>query len=139
MGTYIPAKLRRLVYELADRRCEYCLIPEIAVLAAHEVDHIISQKHGGSTESENLALSCALCNKRKGSDIASLDEETGDIVALYHPRRERWLDHFQLADSHIIPLTPMGRVTVRLLQLNSLNRIEERELLIAAGIFTLPF
>lgn len=98
MGTYIPAKLRRLVYELADRRCEYCLIPEIAVLAAHEVDHIISQKHGGSTESENLALSCALCNKRKGSDIASLDEETGDIVALYHPRRERWLDHFQLAD-----------------------------------------
>ena len=101
MGTYIPAKLRRLVYELADRRCEYCLIPEIAVLAAHEVDHIISQKHGGSTESENLALSCALCNKRKGSDIASLDEETGDIVALYHPRRERWLDHFQLADSLI--------------------------------------
>lgn len=139
MGTYIPAKLRRLVYERADRRCEYCLIPEIAVLAAHEVDHIISQKHGGSTESENLALSCALCNKRKGSDIASLDEETGDIVALYHPRRERWLDHFQLADSHIIPLTPTGKVTVRLLQLNSLNRIEERELLIAAGIFTLPF
>ena len=119
-------------------RCEYCLIPETAVFAPHEVDHIISQKHGGATESENLALSCALCNKHKGSDLASLDPDTGQIVPLYHPRRERWSDHFQLHGGQFIPLTSTGRATVRLLQLNSPNQVEERNLLIEVGIFGPP-
>lgn len=135
---YISEKLRRLVYDRAGGLCEYCLIPEIAVLAAHEIDHIISKKHGGPTESENLALSCALCNKHKGSDLTSLDPSTLKIVALYHPRREHWSDHFQLNNAQFIPLTPTGRVTVRLLQLNNQSRIEERKLLIEAGIFHIP-
>jgi len=63
--TYIPAELRRLVYERARGRCEYCLIPETVVLVSHQVDHIIAEKHGGLTEADNLALSCA-CNKHKG-------------------------------------------------------------------------
>lgn len=139
MGTYIPAELQRLVYERARGCCEYCLIPETAVLAAHEVDHIISQKHGGPTKPDNLALSCALCNKHKGSDLASLDPDTGNIVALYHPRRDQWVEHFQLSNHRFIPLTATGRVTIRLLQLNRQDRIEERALLIAAGIFKLPY
>ena len=138
MGTYIPVELRRLTYERARGRCEYCLIPDTAVLAAHEIDHIIAQKHGGLTDPENLALSCALCNKYKGSDLSSIDPETGDIVPLYHPRLQSWLDHFQLDVVLFVPLTPTGRVTIRLLQLNDPDRIEERELLIAAGIFLVP-
>jgi hypothetical protein len=138
MGTYIPIELRRCVYERAGGRCEYCLISDTVVLVPHEIDHIISQKHGGPTESENLALSCTLCNKHKGSDLASLDPVTGNIVPPYHPRQDRWPDHFQLNDAQIIPLTPKGRVTVRLLQLNSPERMEERGLLIAAGLFQLP-
>ena len=138
MVGYIPEKLRRLVSKRACGLCEYCLIPETAVLAAHEVDHIIPKKHGGPTEFENLALSCALCNKHKGSDLASLDPVTGKIVALYHPRREHWSDHFQLSNAQFIPLTPTGRVTIRLLQLNNHSRIEERKLLIEAGIFQIP-
>ena len=59
---YIPATLRRLVYERADGRCEYCLTPESVALMAHQVDHIIAQKHGGLSSPDNLALSCALCN-----------------------------------------------------------------------------
>jgi len=138
MGTYISVELRRLVYERANGQCEYCLIPETVVLVSHEVDHIIAQKHGGPTESDNLALSCTLCNKHKGSDLASLDPVTDDIVPLYHPRQDRWLDHFQLSNTQIVPLTPKGRVTVRLLQLNTPERIEERELLITAELFQLP-
>src|SRR5579883_3140247 len=42
--------------------------------------HAIAQKHGGPTEAENLALSCALCNKNKGSDIASLDSVTEGLA-----------------------------------------------------------
>lgn len=138
MGTYISVELRRLVYERANGRCEYCLIPETVVLVSHEIDHIIAQKHGGPTESDNLALSCTLCNKHKGSDLASLDPVTDDIVPLYHPRQDRWLDHFQLSNAQIVPLTSKGRVTVRLLQLNTPERIEERELLITAKLFQLP-
>jgi hypothetical protein len=87
---------------------------------------------------ENLALCCVLCNQHKGSDIASIDPVTDTIVPLYHPRRERWLDHFQLSGVQFISLTPTGRATARLLQLNHPNRIAERELLIASDIFRLP-
>lgn len=112
MVSYIPTTLRRLVYERTRGICEYCLIPETACLAVHEVDHIIPRKHGGQTEPENLALSCTLCNKYKGSDLTSVDHETGKVVPLYHPRRERWIDHFYLSDAEFVPLTPSGRVTI---------------------------
>lgn len=73
------------------------MIPEIATLATHEIDHIIAEKHGGCTEAENLALSCTLCNKHKGSDIASVDPETGEIVPLYNPRQKKWNEHLWLS------------------------------------------
>lgn len=132
---YISAALRRLVNERARGRCEYCKISEHSVLVPHEIDHIIAQKHGGLTEADNLALSCTLCNKYKGSDIASIDPESGQLTFLYHPRRDSWSDHLQLQTARFIPLTPVGRVTVRLLQLNHPDRMTERELLIAAGLF----
>jgi 5-methylcytosine-specific restriction endonuclease McrA len=135
MSSYVSETLRQLVYERAEGRCEYCLIPDYAVFAAHEIDHIIARKHGGQTVPENLALSCALCNKYKGSDLTSIDPETDAIVPLYHPRHENWDDHFQLQGALFVPLTQTGRVTVRLLQLNHPERLAERELLIAAGIF----
>jgi HNH endonuclease len=132
--THIPAALRRLVRERAGGRCEYCRIPESVTLASHAIDHVISEKHGGPTEENNLALSCSICNGYKGSDIASVDPETGAVVVLFHPRRDNWADHFRLAGARIEPLTPVGRVTVRLLQLNHPDRIAERELLVAAGV-----
>ena len=138
MGTYIPSGLRQEVYDRAGGRCEYCLVPETAVLVSHEVDHIIAQKHGGLTESGNLALSCTVCNKYKGTDLASLDPETGAVTPLFHPRRERWIDHFRLVGVEIVPLTATGRVTVRLLQLNHSDHIEDRNLLLAAGMLYPP-
>lgn len=94
----------------------------------HEVAHIEAEKHGGTTTEDNLCLSCFHCNRYKGSDIASRDPETGELVALYHPRRDVWLEHFRLEKGgHIEPLTPQGRATVRLLQFNTPVRIEQRE------------
>ncbi|MDM8557458.1 HNH endonuclease [Candidatus Parabeggiatoa sp. HSG14] len=133
--TYIPLPLRRFVYERAQGCCEYCLIPDTFVLAAHQIDHIIAEKHGGLTEEDNLALSCAVCNKHKGSDLASIDPETKQIVPLYHPRRDCWNEHFKLHSARLISLTLTGNVTIRLLQLNRSDRIEERELLIMAKMF----
>ena len=134
----IPAALRRFVCERANYCCEYCLIPESATFAPHWIDHIVAEKHGGKTEAENLANSCILCNQSKGSDLSSIDPQTGAIVGLYHPRRDRWSEHFRLAGGRIEPLTPTGRVTERLLQFNHPDRIDEREQLLAAGLLTTP-
>jgi hypothetical protein len=133
--SYIPAELRQHVYERAQASCEYCLIPELAVLFVHQVDHIIAEKHGGLTSEANLALACAICNKYKGSDIASIDTKLDDIVRLFHPRRDNWAAHFILADAQIRPLTAIGRVTANLLQFNRTERIAERDLLIKAGVY----
>ena len=111
MGPYISVELRRFVYERANACCEYCLIPDVIVFAAFELDHIIAQKHGGKTESANLALSCSLCNKFKGSDLSSIDYESGNLVAFFNPRQDNWHDHFQLSDARILPLTATDRVT----------------------------
>lgn len=136
--SHIPAALRQLIYHRAKGQCEYCLIPEAVSFAAHQVDHIIAQKHGGLTDADNLALACTLCNKHKGTDLASLDPETGELVRLYDPRHDQWNDHFQLNGPYIIALTSKGRVTIRLLQLNRPECISERETLITAGVALNP-
>jgi len=137
-ATHIPAALRRLVRERARECCEYCLIPETVTFATHAIDHVIAEKHGGPTTAENLALSCVICNGHKGSDLASVDPDTGAIVPLFHPRQQQWSEHFRLSGVHIEPLTATGRVTVRLLQLNHPDRLEERKLLVVAGVLGSP-
>ena len=136
--TYVPAALRQLVRERAGDRCEYCLIPESVSFAPHWIDHVVAEKHGGKTDAENLANSCVLCNQRKGTDLSSIDPETGQVVTLFHPRRDHWADHFRVVGGRIVPLTATGRVTERLLQFNHPDRIEEREQLVAAGLLALP-
>ena len=81
--------LRQQVMQRALERCEYCHLPENAGFASHEIDHIIAQKHGGQTVLSNLALSCILCNKHKGSDLASIDPTTNQLVRLFHPRNDQ--------------------------------------------------
>jgi len=131
---YISAKLKRFVYNRAKGYCEYCLVPETVTLLSHQIDHIIAEKHQGLTHANNLALSCAICNKYKGSDIASIDRETGEITALFNPRLSSWIAHFELNNANIIPLTAEARVTVNLLQFNRSERIAERQLLITAQL-----
>jgi 5-methylcytosine-specific restriction endonuclease McrA len=129
--TYIPEPLRRTIHERAGGKCEYCLVPHEDSYWPHEVDHIYAEKHGGETNEANLCLSCGPCNRYKGSDLASIDPVDGEIVRLYHPRRDVWSDHFRLDEALIEPLTSQGRVTVKLLRLNELERLEERLGLIA--------
>ena len=124
---------------MADRAkncCEYCLVPESLALASYQVDHIIAEKHGGTTTEENLALSCPLCNQAKGSDIASIDPETGDTVRLYHPRQDNWNEHFciEATNGMISPLSKIGRVTIKLLRINRSSSLPVRQILIKAGV-----
>jgi hypothetical protein len=125
----IEAALRELVRLRAAGFCEYCRISERFTLAEHEIDHVIAVKHGGRTVVENLALCCTVCNRFKGSDIASIDPETGQLTPLFHPRLDLWDDHLEFRNGEILGLTARGRVTVRLLQMNRPMRIKERQLL----------
>ncbi len=127
-GDRVGVELRRLVAARANQLCEYCLFHEDDTYFGCEVDHVVSRKHGGLTEEDNLAYACALCNRNKGSDLGSLEPDTGELVRFYDPRRDRWTDHFRLAEDGvtIVPLTPVGRVTVRILGLNHNDRLLER-------------
>ncbi|NJL10045.1 MAG: HNH endonuclease [Calothrix sp. SM1_7_51] len=135
--TYISSALRKLIYSRANGCCEYCFFPEVVTLTSHEVDHVVAEKHGGLTEANNLALSCILCNKYKGSDLTSIDPETGEIIPLFNPRKDKWNDNFLLEGADFVPLTAKGRVTIRLLQLNRRDRVEERQFLIENRMFNI--
>jgi len=134
--TYVSAALRRDVIERASNCCEYCRVSQEDRVMPYEIDHIIAEKHGGVTTSDNLCWSCYLCNGYKGSDIGSIDwDGSGTLTPLFSPRQQKWTEHFRLdmATAYIEPLTPEGRVTVFLLRLNSDEHVASRRLLMRLG------
>ena len=131
----IKAALARLVWERAERRCEYCRMSQEFERATYEIDHIISRKHGGPTTAANLGLSCAHCNAFKGSDIAGRDPKNGKLTPLFHPRRHKWSHHFAWDGPYLRGRTAIGRVTVAILRINHPFRVELREGLIEEGEF----
>lgn len=126
----ISAELRKFVIQRASACCEYCLIHQDFSIYTHEVDHIIAVKHSGETTSDNLALSCLSCNRHKGSDFATIDQVTKEIVPLFNPRNQVWDEHFYLKGATIEGKTQIGQGTARLLQFNVPNRVLERQVLI---------
>lgn len=133
MTSYVSTALRRLVIARALDCCEYCRIHSDDVFWGHQVDPIFAEKHGGETLDMNLCCSCVMCNRYKGTDLCSLDLRSGDVVALFHPRRQQWTDHFALDEALTQPLTPIGWVTVKVLRLNENERIQERAILVSKG------
>ena len=133
MSNYISPETRQILASRANFVCEYCLIAEADAYFRFQVEHIISRKHGGSSELENLALACVFCNRYKGSDIASLIPESGELVRFFNPRINRWREHFRLNGVVIEPLTEIGEATVRILQMNHDDQILERQVLSRRG------
>jgi len=120
---------RRRVSQRANGRCEYCLLHQEHSVKKHEPDHIIPRKHGGPDSDDNLAWSCFLCNRSKGSEVAAYDTETGQLVPLFNPQKQIWQEHFSMKMGEIIAHTAVGRVTILVLQLNRPRRVEARRLL----------
>jgi len=131
--TSVSDSLRAQIRQRAGARCEYCRLPESAGSYPFHIEHIIARKHDGSSEPDNLAWSCFLCNVAKGSDIASYDRETGELTPLYNPRLEDWDEHFVMVEGEIVGTTPVGRVTAKLLRLNSPDQLTFRKVLIRSG------
>jgi hypothetical protein len=127
--------LADMVREGANHCCEYCQLPEIYSSARFQLDHIISEQHGGRTVVSNPALACLADNNHKGPNLGGIDPSTGKRVWLFNPRRQKWSRHFRWQGPVLIGRTPVGRATIAVLAMNLPHRVAQRAALIAEGVF----
>lgn len=134
--SYIPDALRDQVRRRANYRCEYCQTPEWLIGAEHEVDHIMPRSQGGATDADNLCSACSPCNGNKRTNVSGIDLQTGERVALFHPRQQRWQDHFMWSPdgTQIVGLTPYGRATIEVLKLNHPLILVARSVWVSTGL-----
>lgn len=130
---YIPKKDREFVKERAGDICEYCLLHQEDAFFSFHIDHIISLKHGGSHERDNFCLACLYCNTNKGSNVGTVLPPGDRFLPLYHPRKQKWTEHFEIEGFEIIPKTDIGKATAKVLEFNHPDRLAEREILIRIG------
>jgi hypothetical protein len=131
----VSDRTRRMVADRARGCCEYCRSQVQFAMQPFSVEHIEPRSQEGPHSPENLALACQGCNNHKYAKTEGRDSVSGNLVALFHPRRHRWRDHFAWnADcTLIVGLTPTGRATVETLKLNREGRVNLRRILYAAG------
>ncbi len=104
-------------------------------MQSFSVEHIEPRGQGGGTSLDNLALACQGCNNHKYAKTQGNDPVSGEVILLYHPRKQKWREHFAWNDDYIliIGLTPTGRATVDALQLNREGLMNLRRILYAMG------
>lgn len=131
----IPAELREVVRQRARRHCEYCQTSEWLTGLECEIDHIIPWTQGGPSTDDNLCLACASCNGYKQAKTHSIDPDTEEQVALFHPRQQRWHEHFGWSEdgTHITGSTPCGRATVDALRMNHALIVAARAIWVSFG------
>ncbi|HYH47568.1 MAG TPA: HNH endonuclease [Thermoanaerobaculia bacterium] len=116
--------------------CEYCRTPERFATHLFSTEHVVPVSAGGSPDDpENLALACQGCNNHKYTKIRGVDPVTGVPAPLFHPRSQRWRDHFVWsADfTEILGVTPTGRASVATLRLNREGLVNLRRALYREG------
>ena len=132
----MTALLQRIVRDRAANRCEYCGIQAEALQATLHIEHVIPRKHGGPTDADNLALACRHCNLHKGPNLTGFDPDSATLCELFHPRKQVWTEHFQFDGFRITGITPCGRTTVWVLNLNATDQLLQRAL--AAQLYPPP-
>jgi 5-methylcytosine-specific restriction endonuclease McrA len=127
----VTVRQRRAIATRAKNCCEYCLSPANFTTDPFAVEHIAPVYHGGKTTLDNLALSCTGCNGHKSTKLEALDPVSNKVVPLYHPRKQRWQEHFSWNEDTtlIFGLTPTGRATIDALQLNRPEVVNLRRVL----------
>lgn len=125
----IDAQTRQAVRDRAEHRCEYCRLPEWANPIPFHIEHIRAKQHGGDDHIDNLALACDRCNLHKGPNLTGIDPDNDEITPLFHPREQKWTEHFAFDGPLVVGKTVIGRVTLTLLQMNTPRRRQLREAL----------
>ncbi len=131
---YISEALRSEVTQRARGLCEYCQTAQLIVVTM-EIDHVIPVSAGGTTTIDNLCFTCRGCNGFKLDAQTALDAQTSQVVPLYHPRLERWADHFVWSEDglHVIGKTASGRATIDRLRMNRDGVVAARRRWVSAG------
>ena len=129
----LPAALKQAVFERAHGCCEYCISQVSYSPDPFSGEHIIPRSRGGTDDLDNLAFSCLGCNYKKFISVDAIDPFTGERVPLFHPRRDRWDEHFAWSEdlTLIHGITPTGRATIEKLELNREGVVNLRRVLIA--------
>jgi hypothetical protein len=131
----MDAGLRRLVWQRANGRCEYCRMRQEFDELTFQIEHVVPRKHHGSDQAENLALACFACNNHKGTNLSGIDPQTGELTRLFHPRQDDWAEHFEWDGATQTGRTAIGRVTVDVLAINLAHRWELRMALMEEKVF----
>jgi hypothetical protein len=132
------AARRREIVRRAGGRCEYCRLSQEGQVATFPIDHIVPVSKDGGNELDNLALACPRCNALKWAASDALDPLTGEIWALFHPRRDAWVEHFHWSATIpgiLVGTTPSARATIEALQINATSMVQLRKALFKIGLF----
>jgi hypothetical protein len=130
----MDAATGQFIRQRAGNRCEYCRLSQDFSALRFHLEHIIARQHGGTDTSENLALACPECNFRKGTNLSSIDPDTGEPSQLFNPRKDVWEEHFVLDGANLRGKTAIGRTTAWLLDMNSAERLRLRTTLQRLGL-----
>ncbi len=133
---YISAQQRQQINLRAHSCCEYCKSSRDYASHTFHVEHIIPISGGGDSSIDNLALACAGCNGHKAVRIRAIDPASKTEVNLFHPRRQRWNEHFAWNEDflEVVGITPEGRATVDALGLNRAEVVNLRRIMRLAGL-----
>lgn len=135
MSVYISVELRQLLEEADDGQCVYCQTTEHNSGQALTIDHCTPRAKGGETTFANCCRACRRCNEAKSDQLIAIDPLTAEYVPLYHPRQQRWSEHF-VWDQHgtrLLGLTSVGRATIIALDMNNELIVFARQRWVNAG------
>jgi len=129
------ARQKEEVARRARHCCEYCQSQARFSPDPFSIEHIRPRSRGGAIDPSNLALSCQGCNSHKYTSTEAVDPVTGESVSLFHPRKQKWGDHFIWNEDYTLILgrTPMGRATIEKLKLNRTGLMNLRRVLHGIG------
>lgn len=135
----LRAHQKAAVKRKAQECCEYCGTQEAYSPDTFSIEHILPRAKGGTNDFTNLANACQGCNNRKYTHTETVDPLTGVLVPLYHPRQDKWAEHFTWNEDYtrMIGLSPTGRATIAALELNRKGVVNLRRVLHALGLHPL--
>jgi HNH endonuclease len=135
MSVYVSVDLQRQVRAYFADCCAYCRTQEVLTATTFEFEHIIPHSAGGQTAFENLCLSCPSCNRHKAHRQTAIDPITNETVALFHPHRQEWEEHFDWSEdrTEILGLSPTGRATISALKMNRPQLVRVRRMWVKMG------
>ncbi len=133
--SHVRLAIRRRVKARAGQLCEYCRAPDAYSPASFCSEHILPLSRGGSSNFDNLAFACSGCNAHKSDRVAAQDPLSGHTTRLFHPRLDRWSEHFMWSSNYlqVVGRTDVGRATITCLKLNRANLQNLRLLLLKDG------